>query len=85
MFALNDIFDKFGQMPEIIDDRPRKIEIEGGLDGKNLIQEWSGIWPWVANIITIKDYLGEAAAFQIFLKSHLIFHFVAVTPIGIAG
>ena len=58
VFALNDDFDKYGKQFNIIDKRNRKPEILGGLDGKNLIQEWSGTWPWKVDTIVLIDYLG---------------------------
>lgn len=93
VFALNDNYEKFGDLGHKAsskfhyyyreDQKQPLEEIKGGLNGRNLSMDWHRIFIWITDYNTIRSYLGESKAFQVFIKTRLIYLFVFLTPLGI--
>lgn len=41
--------------------------------------------PWKSDLLTLKNYLGESITYQIYVKNHLILHFLVISPLAIAA
>ena len=95
LFALEDDYEKLGSVGTAnsltyhkwYEDagRIRKPEIEGGIDGKNLIESWARVSLWRNNFKVIRGYLGEDKAFEVFIKTFLVFLFMILFPFGVGG
>ncbi len=95
VFALTDEYQKFGKIGKktsrrfhyqyINADAERIRSIEGGLNGRNLKSDWHKIVAWKTNFYTIRNYLGEAKGFEVFIKTRLIQLFLILTPLGVGG
>lgn len=80
VFALHNTYEKTGKRDSRDQQKPSKA---GGLDGINLVENWS-IWtPWKVNSKLIRDYLGEKPAFLVMLKSHIILYLGIASPLAI--
>lgn len=85
VFSLHDDFERFGTVSEALEERRVVERVNGGVNGKDLFYDWNPLTPWKADHVTLRNYFGEETAYEVYLKTHLIFYFLLITPLGITG